>query len=189
MTKGSSNLNPALRALAAAGMASLLLAGCSETKKMLGFQKVAPDEFNVVARAPLSLPPEYQLRPPEPGAVRPQETSVRDQAKSLLTGKSGIDAKGRSGGEVALLTQAGAEELDPNIRGVVNRELAALAEADRSVVDRLVFWRKREPEVKLLDSDKEQQRLRENQALGQPVTEGDSPIIKRRKKGLLEGWF
>lgn len=189
MTKVSPTLTPALRALAAAGMASLLLAGCSDTKKMLGFQKVAPDEFNVVARAPLSLPPEYQLRPPEPGAARPQEAEIRDQAKTLVTGKSGMGAKGRSSGEVALLTQAGADQSDPNIRGMVNRELAALAEADRSVVDRLVFWRKQETPAKLLDADKEQQRLRENQALGQPVTEGESPIIKRRKKGLLEGLF
>ncbi len=189
MTKVSPNHTPALRALAAAGMASLLLAGCSDTKKMLGFEKVAPDEFNVVARAPLSLPPEYQLRPPEPGAARPQETSTRDQAKTVLTGKSGLNGKGRSSGETALLSKAGAEQTEPNIRGLVNRELAALAEADRTVVERLVFWRKQETPASLLDAGKEQQRLRENQALGQSVTDGESPIIKRRRKGLLEGWF
>lgn len=189
MTEVSSRLTPALRALAVAGTVSLLLAGCSETKKMLGFQKVAPDEFNVVARAPLSLPPEYQLRPPEPGAVRPQEGTVRDQAKVLVTGKNGAAAKGRTSGEVALLSKAGADQADPAIRGLVNRELAALAEADTSVVDRLLYWRKAEPVGTVLDPAKEQQRLRENQALGQSLGEGDTPIIKRRKKGILEGWF
>lgn len=183
------SLIPALRALALAGAASLMLAGCSDAKKMLGFQKVAPDEFNVVSRAPLSLPPEYQLRPPEPGAPRPQEPAMRDQAKSLLTGKAGAGTAGRTSGENVLLAKAGADQNEPNIRSVVNRELAALAEADRSVVDRLLYWRKTEIPASLVDPTKEQQRLRENQALGQPITEGDSPIIKRRKKGILEGLF
>jgi hypothetical protein len=189
MTKVSPNLTPALRALAAAGTVSLLLTGCGDTKKMLGFEKVAPDEFNVVARAPLSLPPEYQLRPPEPGAARPQEASTRDQAQALLTGKSGPANKGRSTGETALLAKAGADQNEPGIRSVVNRELAALAEADRTVVERLVFWRKNDIPAKELDAAKERQRLQQNDALGQSVTEGESPIIKRRRKGLLEGFF
>lgn len=179
----------ALRALAVTGLATLLLTGCSDAKKMLGFQKVAPDEFNVVARAPLSLPPEYQLRPPEPGAVRPQEGHVRDQAKATLLGKSGGSAKGRTSGDTALLAKAGGDRVEPDIRSLVNRELAALAEADRSVVDRLVFWRKTDIPATILDPTKEQQRLRENQALGQALGEGDTPVIKRRKKGILERLF
>ena len=43
-----------------------------------------PDEFAVVTRAPLSMPPDYGLRPPRPGAARPNETSPRDDARSKL---------------------------------------------------------------------------------------------------------
>jgi hypothetical protein len=41
----------------------------------------------------------------------------------------------------------------------------------------------------VVDPQAEAQRLRENQALGKPVTDGDTPIIRRRKKGALEGIF
>ena len=48
------------------------LSGCEETKRALGQTKEGPDEFAVYQRAPLSLPPEYGLKPPNPGADRPQ---------------------------------------------------------------------------------------------------------------------
>ena len=49
------------------------LTACEGVKKQFGLTKQSPDEFRVVARAPLSLPPDFTLRPPEPGAVRPQD--------------------------------------------------------------------------------------------------------------------
>ena len=43
---------------------------------------------------------------------------------------------------------------------------------------------------RVVDPTKESQRIRETQALGRPITEGQTPIIERRKKkGLLEGIF
>src|SRR3982751_1819152 len=62
------------------------VAGCSSTKEMLGLTKHSPDEFQVVSRAPLSMPPDYSLRPPTPGAPRPQEGTTREQAQSIVTG-------------------------------------------------------------------------------------------------------
>ena len=45
-------------------MAVLALCSCSNTtKKTLGLSKTAPNEYMVEPRAPLSLPPEYNLRP------------------------------------------------------------------------------------------------------------------------------
>ncbi|MGH6920747.1 MAG: DUF3035 domain-containing protein [Geminicoccaceae bacterium] len=48
--------------------------------------KRSPDEFAVVKRAPLILPPEYDLRPPDPGAPRPNVGRTADQARVALTG-------------------------------------------------------------------------------------------------------
>ena len=45
-----------------------LLAGCEGIRDQLGFNKKAPDEFTVVKKAPLVLPPDFSLRPPAPGA-------------------------------------------------------------------------------------------------------------------------
>ncbi|MEL0015072.1 MAG: DUF3035 domain-containing protein, partial [Rhodospirillales bacterium] len=44
-----------------------MTAGCGSVKDELGLEKKAPDEFTVVRNAPLSLPPNYNLRPPKPG--------------------------------------------------------------------------------------------------------------------------
>jgi hypothetical protein len=48
--------------------------------------KRAPDEFAVVRRAPLIVPPDYDLRPPDPGAPRPNIGTTSDQARVALTG-------------------------------------------------------------------------------------------------------
>lgn len=47
--------------------------------------KRAPDEFAVVKRAPLIVPPDYDLRPPDPGAPRPNVGRTSDQARVALT--------------------------------------------------------------------------------------------------------
>jgi len=54
-------------------LAVALLSGCETGRKVFSGDKTAPDEFAVYSRPPLSLPPDYKLRPPAPGTVRPQE--------------------------------------------------------------------------------------------------------------------
>lgn len=182
-----------LRVAAFLAVASLALSGCSDAKRALGYDKAPPDEFQVVSRAPLSLPPDFSLRPPTPGADRPQEGNVREQARRALTGNprstTPIGTQGRTQGDVALLKKAGAEQIQPDIRMLVNKETQALADADKSFTDKLVFWRKPEgPGAgEQLDASKEAQRLRENQALGNALSSGDTPRIERRRKGMLEG--
>jgi len=41
----------------------LLLSSCGLTNRDLGFEKTSPDEMLVVSRSPLSIPPEFDLRP------------------------------------------------------------------------------------------------------------------------------
>jgi Protein of unknown function (DUF3035) len=62
----------------------LLLAGCSDFKKTMGLEPTLPDEFAVESRAPLTVPPDFDLRPPTPGAPRPQEKSADQQAKDVM---------------------------------------------------------------------------------------------------------
>jgi hypothetical protein len=70
----------ALGCLAASG----LLAGCSSFKQVVGLDQSMPDEFAVETRAPLSLPSDYALRPPTPGAARPQEASAAEKARQAI---------------------------------------------------------------------------------------------------------
>ena len=67
-------------------LAAALLGGCEGTREMLGMGKTAPDEFAVYSRAPLSMPPNYGLRPPAPGKARPQSEDTRVMARDAMLG-------------------------------------------------------------------------------------------------------
>ena len=181
--------------IAGIGLMAGGLGGCDQARQALGYDKSSPDEFKVVRQAPLSLPPDYELRPPRPGEKRPQAESQRDTAKRALLGSGNgggdSDAEGPrdlSPGGRALLERAGAVDADSDIRRTVDRETAS-AEADTTFfTERLMFWEDRET-GEVVDAEKESRRLQENQALGKSVTEGDTPTIKRKPKALLEDVF
>ncbi len=188
------NLLPIAGAVALA----LGLSACEGVKEQLGLTKQPPDEFRVQAQAPLSLPPDFKLRPPRPGASRPQEGTVQDQARRAVfraadapggAPNGTTPGDGRSLGEQALLQAAGAGKADPNIRRLVDREADRRNDEDDTFLDFLVFWREPEPTGTVIDAAAESKRLRENAALGKSVTEGETPSIERRKKALLEGLF
>lgn len=181
--------SPLSRALLTAGLAVFALSGCTDAKRALGFEKKPPDEFAVVSRAPLSIPPDFKLRPPQPGATRPQEGSVREQARETLIGRAAPAAGQGSAGVESLLAKAGTAQADPDIRLKVDRETSALAKEDVSFTDRIIFWREPEKPGTVVDAQKEAKRLREAQALGRAPTDGETPVIQRRKKGILEGIF
>jgi hypothetical protein len=63
---------------------ALLLPGCTDMRRAIGLEKTSPDEFAVESRAPLTMPPDFQLRPPQPGAARPQEKSSGQQARQVI---------------------------------------------------------------------------------------------------------
>jgi hypothetical protein len=93
--------------LAAAG----LLSACSDFKQAIGLDPTMPDEFAVESRAPLTIPPDFNLRPPEPGAPRPQEESTEKQAQQIIE-QAG---PGGSGAEASNLRLRSAENGLPNI--------------------------------------------------------------------------
>src|SRR5579863_3824036 len=61
-----------------------LLPGCTGFRQLVGMDQVGPDEFAVESRAPLTIPPEFDLRPPQPGAPRPQEVTSAERAKKVI---------------------------------------------------------------------------------------------------------
>lgn len=171
---------------------SLIVAGCSGISDQIsGKGKYAPDEFSVVSRAPLTLPPDYGLRPPQPGALRPQDTRAQDIAKAALLGAGASlqSTANASTGEQALLGRAGGADADPNIRRIINEESAIYAEDDDTFVDALLFWQDKQQPGLIVDPTKENQRLEEATALGDDPTEGETAVIERRQKGILEGVF
>lgn len=174
---------------------TFVLVGCESAKKVISRSKDAPDEFAVYQRPPLSLPPEFQLRPPEPGSIRPQAISPKDEARAaLLRRQASIRTTPKrdpklSNGLNAIMEKTGAAEADPSIREVVNSETSLLSKEDKRLADKMIFWVDDKPfEGTVVDAEKEQQRIRENQALGKEITEGETPKIKKKrgKKGLFD---
>lgn len=170
-----------------------LLAGCGNQNlsRTFGFSRDAPDEFTVTTRAPLSMPPDFALRPPQPGMARPQEQSEARQAEEALvpqTALTGVGQAGMTPGQQALVQQAG-PPAPSGIRGEIARDQRQQAANDQGFADRLLFWRESQPQGVVVDPQRESQRLRENSALGQSPDVGDTPIIQPRRKGWLEGLF
>lgn len=162
-------------------VACLALTACDKTKEQFDFSKKAPDEFAVVKRAPLEMPPDYHLRPPSPGAPRPQELQPVEQAKVVVLGEDTAQQqkpKEITAGESILLQKAGASTSIPNIRQLVDKETAALAKEETPTIDRLlkVTGKKVEAPAKTVDAKAETERLKENYEEGKPVTEGETPV-------------
>lgn len=176
-------------------LGGFLLSGCSGLGEQLGLGKTSPDEFRVVSRAPLTLPPDFNLRPPDPGAPRPQSGTPADQAKQAVfkiegDGPQVVDDSmpedGRSIGERAFLVSAGATYSDPAIRQIVNAETDRINSENEDFLRSLILWRREPPPGVVVDPEGESKRLQENATLGKSVTEGETPVIERKEKALFE---
>ena len=175
------------------------LFGCENAKETIGLTKQAPDEFAVVTRAPLNIPPQFDLRPPNPGSSRPQETTPRSEARKILlknTSRRRISRKNKtinsgkfSEGEAAFLQRADALNVDPTIRKVIKKESSGLTEVNKGLLRRIIFWQPKENSEKVIDATKEARRLRKVTAQGEPLTKGETPVIIRKPKGWLQGIF
>ncbi|MBI0473978.1 DUF3035 domain-containing protein [Sphingomonas sp. MA1305] len=96
----------------ATGLACVaLLSGCGKR----GYDRARPDEFAVARQAPLVIPPDYSLVPPQPGAARPQDNASTAQTLQALFGGN----QQRSQAENGVLQQAGDDAADTGIRSSV----------------------------------------------------------------------
>jgi len=130
-------------ALSLLAVSALALTACGGVRQSIGLVKVVPDEFVTVSTAPLTVPPEYGLRPPAPGQPRPQELAPESAARQILLGQR--QAVTRTPGEQVLAAQAGADRADPLARYVIDDEFGDLAHKDPSFADRVLFWRRNDP--------------------------------------------
>ncbi len=88
-----------------------MLAGCGHGGGL--FNRDRPDEFAVQRQAPLVVPPDFALQPPQPGAPRPAESNLQQQTLEALFG----GPQARSDVEKNALSRAG--NPDTGIRSTV----------------------------------------------------------------------
>lgn len=184
-----------------AALFALGLSACSNFKEDLGLGRSPPDEFAVVDRQPLSMPPDFGLRPPKPGASRPQEIDLTKRAEETLTANAaGTDTTNTASSgvavapkedtqpstvEKALLAQTNADKASPDIREVINRESSEKIDASEHLVQRLLWWKKDESGSPTVDAPAEAARIKEAQEKGEAVNAGATPIIERQESGFL----
>lgn len=129
----------------------LLLSGCSWLGEMVGSGKTPPDEFVVVNKRPLVVPPDFQLRPPRPGAPSPQNIQPSAQVVNALFPNITSVPPAQSPGELALLEnfKGGNANVRPQVdgdtdvvdKGLLLGEILALTprrlESDGATIERL----------------------------------------------------
>lgn len=172
-----------LSALTVAAMA-VAMPACTSIAKATGARKTTPNEFNILTKAPLVVPPEYNLRPPANGQARLEEGYSSKVAREALLGS--IDDAEPSRGEVVLMSKAGVGRADPQVRILINGQ-NSVEHKSGAFTDRVIFWRDGkavDAQGNPLNADTEAQRLESiNSATGgQKVT-----ISKRPNTGKLPG--
>ena len=165
--------------------AAISMAACEKTREQFDFSKKPPDEFAVVRRAPLEMPPDFSIRAPQPGAPRPQEMSPTDLAREAVLGEDAIrqtaKQSGVSQGEAVLLQRTGAANASPAIRERVDAETAEIIKDETPGIDKLKRWvgqEPPEPATEVVDPVAEANRIKQNKAQGKPVTNGKTPTIE-----------
>jgi len=121
------------------------LAGCGDLAKTIGSLE-NPNGTQTPKAPPLSLPPDYNLRPPVPGGRGDPNRVNVDQARQTLFKKEvpkageGV-AETRSAGEAALLSKAAAPGRPvADIRSEVDEETEGLKESESGFVDKVLKW-------------------------------------------------
>ena len=171
------------------------LSACSGAKEKLGLVKDAPDEFAVIRRAPLVVPPELARLPvPQPGAPRPQEKSAQELAAEAVFGENvpqsveddiaennlfadvprdNVNSASQpTAAESALIEAAGAQSASSDIRQVVNEENEDTAYEEQAVIDK-IFDRKIEAEGSVLNPTEEAARIRQQVPEARVIVPGE----------------
>ena len=117
----------------AVGIAIAAMTACGGTvQERLGLSRRSPDEFQVVRRQPLVVPPDYRL--PVPGTASPaqqEDVASRDARTALFGGIPGVRRAAPSDGEQALLASVPGT-IAPNIRDIILTENTELTQLDES---------------------------------------------------------
>lgn len=157
-------ISQGLRGTGIVGILSIFVAvtGCSnDAKTMLGLKRRVPDEFKIVSHPPLTIPPEFTLRPPVPGNEGNSNIATSNKAKNILLENTTKTKPAKmSQAESALLKQAGANDSDPQIRSILAKDTAAKQKTEKKgFLSKIKFFGKSGDDDKTVDAIKEKQRI------------------------------
>ncbi|HEX7725828.1 MAG TPA: DUF3035 domain-containing protein [Rhizomicrobium sp.] len=167
--------------------AGLSLMSCNTIRDAAGITKQPPDEFAVVTKAPLIIPPDFNLHPPKPGAAPLNQTSPTQTARAALYGDdtaavaATIDGN-YSQAEKMLLATSGAATADDSIRRLIAADNSK-AEDTGILTDSLLFGGSDAPVGdKPVDADAEAARL----AAAKTGGTSEKPAEKSTEKATID---
>src|ERR1051325_5471687 len=139
-------------------------AGCQSIRSAAGLTHEPPDEFAVVTKAPLIIPPDYNLKPPKPGIAPLNQVSPTQSAEAALYSGDPKAVASTIGGayseaEKMLLAQTGAASVSDSIRQQIAADNSNQQSADESFTDQLLFGSSAGTGDAPLDADAEKARL------------------------------
>ena len=152
---------------------ALAISGCSDFRKAIGDEKSSPDEFEVVVRPPLSLPPGFKSSSSEivgavPAALGQSTTDARSLAASAL-------GSGEGASRASYQSLFDFTSIPENIRETVDEETFGI-QFERRLPLQILFGGI--PDVgPVLDQFAEDQRLRRNMREGRFPTDGGTPAM------------
>jgi hypothetical protein len=157
------------------------LTGCAALRESAGLTRVSPDEFAVTTKAPLVIPPGFNLMPPAAGAAPTNEVDTSTAAASALFGGDtatvAANIQGNySAAERMLLASAGVNRADPGIRQRLQGDRTAMQGAEAGFTTRLLGMRATPNTGAPINADAE---LERRQAVPAPAT----------RKPSSGGWF
>jgi hypothetical protein len=172
--------------LAVLGVCAAALMGCQSIRDAAGLGKAGPDEFAVVTKQPLVIPPEYNLRPPRDGAPPTNQVAPTDAAQSALFDNDPATAAKYVTGDFSqaeklLLAQTGAISTDPAIRQEVASDGRSMEAADDAFTQKMLFWQDKKVPGENVDAESEDKRLSSQKAAGGQKPVKDSATIQEKQ--------
>jgi len=178
------------------------IASCSgSVRDTLGMRRSAPNEFKVVSHPPLSVPPEFSLRPPVPDESFVASKSTSTEAKKVLFEKASADIKiiEKTNGEEAFSSLFKANDANPEIKSLLQKEFieAAREEEEKSFLEKNLLSKlpsfSKDDEDKapneVVDAKLEKERIAENKKKGEKITGNETPVVNqdgsKKKTGLF----
>ncbi len=194
--------------------ATAMVSACGDTtvRENLGLVRTPPDEFKVVSRAPLTVPKEFFLYPPDEAAERAEvaksgNSTARDaifgndnapnddylshyQSKTPNVADAAIEnvnsSEIPSNAESSLLQKMNVVERGDDIRQILRTENDATTAKEDDFLEQLrTPIKTSEP---IVDADKERTRLKQNKDSNKPINSGEVPTVIE-KKTLLDKLF
>lgn len=151
------------------GTALFFFFACSDFKRAIGTEKSSPDEFEVVVRPPLSLPPKFSARPAG------QDTDTAAVAATNAIDRSTVLFNQRATNAESFKDLFAFDQIEEDIRVKVDEETTGIR-FERRLPLQIVFGDL--PNVgPVVDKMAEDARIRRNQLQDRAINEGATPAI------------